>query len=96
MGVSHLLGAVGLGALALGAGVDARAPFQCASDRDPERRLEDSPAEALWDLAERFEVDGNTGARETTLRQLVERYPDSSEAQMARMALTEEAETSQR
>lgn len=63
------------------------APFQCASDPDPNRRLEDSPAEALWDLAERFESEGDTAARRTTLEQLVERYPSSSEAHRAREEL---------
>jgi len=63
------------------------APFQCASDPDPDRRIEDTPSEALWDLAEAFREAGDTDARERTLRQIVERYPDSSEAEMARMAL---------
>ena len=63
------------------------APFQCASDPDPEYRLEDSPSEALWELAERFERDGETAARRTTLLQLVERYPSSREAARARLQL---------
>ena len=62
-------------ALALGG-----APFQCAADPDPERRIADTPAEALWDLSERFEEQGNETARQTTLEQLVERYPSSREA----------------
>ena len=62
-------------ALALGG-----APFQCAADPDPERRIADTPAEALWDLSERFEEEGNETARRTTLEQLVERYPSSREA----------------
>ena len=63
------------------------APFQCASEPDPSRRLQDSPAEALWDLAEAFRQEDAASARERTLRQIVERYPDSAEAEMARMAL---------
>ncbi|HJL01440.1 MAG TPA: hypothetical protein RMH85_08595 [Polyangiaceae bacterium LLY-WYZ-15_(1-7)] len=63
------------------------APFQCASDPDPERRLEDTPAEALWLLAERFREEGDAEARRTTLEQLVERYPTSREAERARLAL---------
>ena len=39
------------------------------------------------DLAEAFREAGDTDARERTLRQIVERYPDSSEAEMARMVL---------
>lgn len=69
-------------ALALGS-----APFQCASDPDPARRLEDSPAEALYMLAERFEDEGRPDARRTTLQQLVERYPSSREAERARREL---------
>lgn len=65
-------------ALALGA------PFQCASDPDPEHRLEDSPSEALWDLAARLEREGHVEARRSTLEQLVERYPGSREAGRAR------------
>jgi outer membrane protein assembly factor BamD (BamD/ComL family) len=68
-------------ALALGA------PFQCASDPDPEHRLEDSPAEALWDLAARLEREGHSEARRSTLEQLIERYPGSREARRARHEL---------
>lgn len=67
------------------------APFQCASDPDPEHRLEDSPSEALWDLAARLEREGHVEARHSTLEQLIERYPGSREAQRARdeLGLTE-------
>lgn len=65
----------------------ANAPFQCASDPDPERRLEDTPSEALWMLAERFGEEGDPAARRTTLEQLVERYPSSREAERARLEL---------
>ncbi len=60
------------------------APFQCASDPDPEHRLEDTPSEALWDLAERLENEGHRAARHSTLEQLIARYPGSREAQRAR------------
>lgn len=63
------------------------APFQCASEPDPDRRIADTPSEALWGLAEEFREAGDADARETTLRRIVERYPDSAEAEMARMAL---------
>ncbi|MCB9599493.1 MAG: hypothetical protein H6720_03905 [Sandaracinus sp.] len=63
------------------------APFQCASDPDPNRRIEDTPAEALWRLAERFEADGDTDARRVALQEIVERYPSSAEAERARRAL---------
>jgi hypothetical protein len=63
------------------------APFQCASDPDPDRRIADTPSEALWGLAEEFREAGDTDAREKTLRRIIERYPDSAEAEMSRMAL---------
>ena len=63
------------------------APFQCASDPDPNRRLEDTPAEALWGLAERFRAQSNEPARLVALHELVERYPTSAEAERARMVL---------
>jgi len=63
------------------------APFQCASEPDPARRIADTPSEALWGLAEEFREAGATAAHETTLRRIVERYPESAEAEMARMAL---------
>ncbi|MCB9611410.1 MAG: hypothetical protein H6721_08980 [Sandaracinus sp.] len=63
------------------------APFQCASDPDPNRRIEDTPAEALWRLAERFEADGDTDARRVALQEIVDRYPSSAEAERARRAL---------
>ena len=64
-----------------------RAPIQCASDPDPNRRLEDTPSEALWRLAERFEADGDEAARRIALEEIVERYPSSAEAERARVAL---------
>ncbi len=63
------------------------APFQCASDPDPEHRIEDTPAEALWSLSERFRGEGNDAARRTTLEQLVDQYPNSREAERARLVL---------
>ena len=68
------------------------APFQCASDPDPSRRLEDTPAEALWNLAERFRAQGDEHARRVALAELLERYPTSAEAQRARLVLEEDRE----
>ena len=63
------------------------APFQCASDPDPNRRLEDTPAEALWNLAERFRAQSDEDSRRVALHELVDRYPSSAEAERARMVL---------
>ncbi|UJR81594.1 tetratricopeptide repeat protein [Sandaracinus amylolyticus] len=68
----------------------AFAPLQCGSAPDPDRRREDSPAEALLGLAERFGEEGDDDARRTTLRHLIERYPDSREAERARMWLEQD------
>lgn len=67
------------------------APFQCASDPDPEYRVEDTPAEALWNLSEHFRGEGNELARRQTLEHLVERYPSSRESHRAQMVLDGEA-----
>lgn len=65
----------------------AKAPFQCASEIDPNRRLYEDPSEVLYDLAERFKASGERRARVDTLRFLVERYPSSRFAGMARQDL---------
>lgn len=75
-----------LGPLVLLAAV-ARAPYQCASEVDPDRRVYEDPSEALYDLAGRFEARGDRGAQRDTLRFLVERYPSSRFAHMARKDL---------
>lgn len=63
------------------------APLQCPSTPRPERAREESPAEALWQLAERFEAQGDAPARRATLTFLVERYPASRFSERARLAL---------
>lgn len=62
------------------------APYQCGA-RTTNRPVEDTAPGALWTLAERFESDGDTKARETTLRQLAERYPTSRYGKRARIEL---------
>jgi hypothetical protein len=63
------------------------APMQCASARPYEQRREESPAEALWMLAERFDAQRNREARDETLRFLVQHAPGSRFAARARIAL---------
>ena len=63
------------------------APLQCASAPDPDRRLEDSPEEALLGLADRMRDAGDEAGRRRTLEYLVERYPSSREAARARLEL---------
>ncbi|MBX3274466.1 MAG: hypothetical protein KF729_29645 [Sandaracinaceae bacterium] len=72
-------------ALALALGL-ALAPLQCGtSARGPD--FEDSPGQALWELSERFESEGDEAARRRTLEHLIERYPSSRFAERARVAL---------
>jgi hypothetical protein len=67
----------------LALGITLWAPYQCGTEPN-DRPREDSAPQALWMLAEKFEQEGNAGARETTLRQLVEVYPSSRYAERAR------------
>lgn len=63
------------------------APFQCAHDPDASEHAHDTPSEALWTLSEQFKANGETQARNETLRMIVDRYPTSREADQAREAL---------
>jgi hypothetical protein len=63
------------------------APLQCGSEPDPDRRLEDSPEEALMGLADRMREEGDEDGRRRTLEYLIERYPSSREAEQARLEL---------
>ena len=67
--------------------LSSTAPYQCASEPDPDRRMQDTAPEALWHLAARFHEQGDAAARDDTLRELGERYPDSRYAGRAEMAL---------
>ncbi|MFT3925008.1 MAG: hypothetical protein QM778_20905 [Myxococcales bacterium] len=61
------------------------APYQCATAEY--KPPEDTAPKSLWILAERFEKEGQSSARETTLKQLVEQYPGSRYAHRARALL---------
>jgi outer membrane protein assembly factor BamD (BamD/ComL family) len=61
----------------------AGAPLQCGSGEAEEGRYE-TPPEALYDLAQRFEKDGDRAARDKTLKFLIERYPNSRFATRAK------------
>ncbi|MFO0763070.1 MAG: hypothetical protein U0359_41925 [Byssovorax sp.] len=69
----------------------ATAPFQCARKIEPDRQIDEEPAEALYKLAEKFKAEGNAAARTETLRFIVERYPASRFAELARLDLAEPA-----
>lgn len=63
------------------------APLQCGSEYDPVTAMEETPGEALYDLAQEFEQAGNRGAWQRTLEHLIRRYPSSRFAQTARVDL---------
>jgi hypothetical protein len=75
-------------ALAAGlAGAAGGAPMQCAHDRDPGDRLEDTAGDALWGLSQKFEAEGNDAALRETLEYLVQRYPSNRHSVEARAKL---------
>jgi hypothetical protein len=72
---------------ALGAAFLARAPLQCSRDPGAELRREETPPEALYDLAMRFKDKGELRAYRDTLAYLAERYPSSRFAVRAKEEL---------
>jgi outer membrane protein assembly factor BamD (BamD/ComL family) len=71
----------------------ASAPFQCASKEDPNRKMEEEPADALYQLAQKFKAEGDVKSAQETLKFIVERYPSSRFAETARRELQEPAPT---
>ncbi len=74
----------------------ALAPLQCSRPPAEHPEYEDSPAEALWDLSERFREAGDEAARRRTLEYLIERYPSSRFAERARVTLDREGASAAR
>ncbi len=58
--------------------------MQCQSEPPPEQRRYEHPPEALYRLARRFDKDGERRAWRITLETIIERYPNSREAVMAK------------
>ena len=71
------------------AAVIAAAPYQCSSDRDPAHATEERPAEALYHLAAELQQAGDVPAWRHTLRYLIQHYPSSRFAVMAKQDLGE-------
>ena len=65
----------------------AVAPVQCGHAPDPNERREDTPGDALWQLAQKFHEEHDDAAEKRTLQYLVERYPSSRWAPAAREQL---------
>jgi len=64
-----------------------QAPLQCASETPPSERTYETPAQALYSLAQQFKAKGNEESWRTTLEYIVTRYPNSRYAGMARTDL---------
>lgn len=65
----------------------ATAPYQCARKVTRETKMEDEADEVLYKLAERFKAAGDVRGQAGTLRYLIERYPSSRYAGMAKQDL---------
>jgi hypothetical protein len=68
------------------AGALAYAPYQCGKSPEPSLR-EETPGEALYDLALKMKADGDEQGYRSTLRYIVARYPSSRQAAAARLEL---------
>lgn len=63
------------------------APLQCGHTRDAELREDETPGDALWQLAQRFQREHDADGERQTLQYLVERYPASRWVAAARERL---------
>ena len=61
----------------MAAGLLATAPLQCGHTPDAELREDETPGDALWQLALRFQAAHDAAGEKRTLEYLVERYPAS-------------------
>lgn len=62
---------------AMAAGLLATAPLQCGHTPDAELLEDETPGDALWQLAQRFHAAHDVAGEKRTLQYLVERYPSS-------------------
>jgi len=62
----------------------ALAPIQCGHEVDPALRRDETPGDALWQLAQKFHDEHDEAAARRTLEYLVEQYPASRWATAAR------------
>jgi hypothetical protein len=75
---------------ALAAAALTVAPLQCGHTPDAELREDETPGDALWELAQKLHEGHDVAAEVVTLKYLVERYPASrwegpARAQLARL-----------
>jgi len=81
-----------LGSLLLAAASAVFAPMQCQSEPPPEQNRYEHPPEALYALSKRLRAAGEAKAWRITLETIVERYPNSREAVMAKDDLEQDTE----
>lgn len=67
------------------------APLQCGHTSDPELQLDETPGDALWKLAQRFEAAHDAAGEKRTLEYLVQQYPASRWTPAARDRLAQMA-----
>ena len=65
------------------------APYQCGSEADPALAMEETPGEALYQLAQELKAQGNEGGWRLTLERLIARYPSSRFAAAAKQDLAD-------
>lgn len=63
------------------------APLQCSREPEHQQREYETPAEALYGLAQTFEKQGDREAWRQTLEYLVKRYPNDRYAKEAKADL---------
>jgi hypothetical protein len=68
----------------------AVAPLQCGHTPESELREDETPGDALWQLAQEFQQEHDVAAERKTLEYLVARYPASRWAPAAREELANE------
>lgn len=68
--------------------------MQCQSEPPPEQNRYEHPPEALYALSKRLRAEGELKAWRITLETIVERYPNSREAVMAKDDLEQDTEAS--
>jgi hypothetical protein len=78
-----------LRAAGLFAALASIAPLQCGHTSDPELQLDETPGDALWRLAQRFEAAHDAAGERRTLEYLLEQYPASRWAPAAREKLAQ-------
>jgi hypothetical protein len=80
--------------VAMAAGLLATAPLQCGHTPEAELREDETPGDALWQLAQRFQAAHDVAGEKRTLQYLIERYPSSRWVSPAREELAKLGGTS--